>query len=85
MVTGSQTVDFDLFAAEHSKLLVIIGMNWICTKMPDAHWLGDARLKGTRVVVISADYMPTANKADEVDHPPRPAPTRRSSSASRAS
>ncbi|MFN0153959.1 MAG: molybdopterin-dependent oxidoreductase, partial [Gaiella sp.] len=30
------------------------------------HWIGDARLKGTRVVVISADYMPTANKADEV-------------------
>jgi nitrate reductase alpha subunit len=66
MVTGSQTVDFDLFSAEHTKLLVLIGMNWICTKMPDAHWIGDARLKGTRVVVISADYMPTANKADEV-------------------
>lgn len=66
MVTGSQTVDFDLFAAEHAKLLVLIGMNWICTKMPDAHWLGDARLKGTRIIVISADYMPTANKADEV-------------------
>ena len=66
MVTGSQTVDFDLFAAEHSKLLVLIGMNWICTKMPDAHWIGDARLKGTRVIVISADYMPTANKADEM-------------------
>ncbi|HEU6445385.1 MAG TPA: molybdopterin-dependent oxidoreductase, partial [Gaiellaceae bacterium] len=66
MVTGSQTVDFDLFAAEHSKLVVLIGLNWICTKMPDGHWLGDARLKGTRVVVISADYMPTANKADEI-------------------
>ena len=66
MVTGSQTVDFDLFAAEHSKLLVLIGMNWICTKMPDGHWIGDARLKGTKVVVVSADYMPTANKADEV-------------------
>ena len=66
MVTGSQTVDFDLFSAEHTKLLLIIGMNWICTKMPDGHWIGDARLKGTRVIVISADYMPTANKADEV-------------------
>ena len=66
MVTGSQTVDFDLFAVEHSKLIVLIGMNWICTKMPDAHWLGDARLKGARVIVISADYMPTANKADEI-------------------
>jgi nitrate reductase alpha subunit len=66
MVTGSQTVDFDLFAAEHASLLVLIGMNWICTKMPDGHWLGDARLKGTRIIVISADYMPTANKADEL-------------------
>jgi nitrate reductase alpha subunit len=66
MVSGSQTVDFDLFSAEYSKLLVLIGMNWICTKMPDGHWIGDARLKGTRVVVVSADYMPTANKADEV-------------------
>ncbi len=66
MVTGSQTVDVDLFAAEHAKLLVLIGMNWICTKMPDGHWLGDARLKGTRIIVISADYMPTANKADEI-------------------
>jgi nitrate reductase alpha subunit len=65
MVTGSQTVDVDLFAAEHAELVLIIGMNWICTKMPDGHWLGDARLKGTRIVVISADYMPTANKADE--------------------
>jgi nitrate reductase alpha subunit len=66
VVSGSQTVDFDLFAVEHSKLIVLIGMNWICTKMPDGHWLGDARLKGSRVIVISADYMPTANKADEV-------------------
>ncbi len=66
MVTGSQTVDFDLFAAEYSKLLVLIGMNWICTKMPEGHWIGDARLKGTRVIVISTDYQPTANKADEV-------------------
>ncbi len=65
-MTGSQTVDFDLFGVEHSKLIVLIGMNWICTKMPDAHWLAEARLRGSRVIVISADYMPTANKADEI-------------------
>jgi nitrate reductase alpha subunit len=66
MVTGNQTVDFDLFSTEFADLVLVIGMNWICTKMPDAHWLADARLRGTRVVVISADYQPTANKADEV-------------------
>ena len=66
MVTGSQTVDADLFAAEHARLIVLIGMNWICTKMPDGHWLGDARLRGTRIINISADYNPTSNKADEL-------------------
>lgn len=66
MVSGSQTVDADLFSAEYADLVLVIGMNWICTKMPDGHWLAEARLKGKRVIVISADYQPTANKADEV-------------------
>ena len=66
MVSGSQTVDVDLFTPEYSDLVLVIGMNWICTKMPDSHWLTEARLKGKHVVVISADYQPTANKADDV-------------------
>jgi nitrate reductase alpha subunit len=64
MVTGQQTVDWDLAMAEHAKLLVVWGMNWITTKMPDAHWLTEARLKGTKVVVIAAEYSATMNKAD---------------------
>ena len=28
-------------------------MNWITTKMPDAHWLTEARMQGTRIVVIA--------------------------------
>lgn len=66
MVTGQQTVEFDLSAVEHCKTLVAWGMNWITTKMPDAHWLTEARLKGTRVVVIACEYSATASKADEV-------------------
>ena len=66
MVTGQQTVDFDLCNVEHCNLAICWGMNWITTKMPDAHWLTEARLKGTKVVVISAEYSATANKADEV-------------------
>ncbi len=66
MVTGQQTIDFDLFAAEYSKLITIWGMNWISTKMPDGHWLTEARMKGAKVVVISTDYQSTANKADQV-------------------
>ncbi len=66
MVTGQQTVEFDLSAVEHCKTLVVWGMNWITTKMPDAHWLTEARLKGTRVVVIACEYSATATKADDV-------------------
>jgi nitrate reductase alpha subunit len=66
MVHGDQTSDFELFDAENAKLLVVWGMNWITTKMPDSHWMTEARLKGTKVVVITVEYSATANKADEV-------------------
>jgi nitrate reductase alpha subunit len=66
MVTGQQTVDFDLNAVEHASTVVVWGMNWISTKMPDAHWLTEARLKGTRVVVIACEYSSTASKGDDV-------------------
>jgi nitrate reductase alpha subunit len=66
MVTGQQTVEFDLHAVEHAKTVVVWGMNWITTKMPDAHWLTEARLKGTRIVVIACEYSATSSKADDV-------------------
>jgi nitrate reductase alpha subunit len=66
MVTGQQTVEFDLSAVEYARTVVVWGMNWITTKMPDAHWLTEARIKGTRVVVIAAEYSATATKADDV-------------------
>jgi nitrate reductase alpha subunit len=65
MVTGQQTVEFDLNAVEHAGLVVVWGMNWITTKMPDAHWLTEARLKGTRIVVIACEYSATSSKADD--------------------
>jgi nitrate reductase alpha subunit len=66
MVTGQQTVEFDLHSVEHAKTVVVWGMNWITTKMPDAHWLTEARVKGTKVVVIACEYSATATKADDV-------------------
>ena len=66
MVTGQQTVEFDLSAVEHCKTVIVWGMNWITTKMPDAHWLTEARLKGTRVIVIACEYSATATKGDDV-------------------
>ncbi len=65
MVTGQQTVDFDLCNVEHSNLVLVWGMNWITTKMPDSHFLSEARMKGTHVVVIACEYSATTNKADE--------------------
>ncbi|MFQ5907263.1 MAG: molybdopterin-dependent oxidoreductase [Thermoplasmata archaeon] len=66
MVTGNKTSDFDLYSAEHSDLITTWGMNWIATKMPEGHWLTEARLRGARVIVIATEYQSTANKGDEV-------------------
>ncbi|MBI3008536.1 MAG: molybdopterin-dependent oxidoreductase [Candidatus Omnitrophica bacterium] len=66
MVTGHQTIDFDLAAAENAKMIICWGMNWISTKMPDGHWLTEARLSGTKVVTVACEYQSTSNKADEV-------------------
>lgn len=64
MVTGQQTVEFDLCNVEHAKNVVVWGMNWITTKMPDSHWLTEARMKGTKIIVIAAEYSATSSKAD---------------------
>lgn len=66
MVSGQQTVEFDLNSVERAKTVVVWGMNWITTKMPDAHWLTEARLKGTKIIVIACEYSATATKGDEV-------------------
>ncbi len=66
MVSGQQTFDFDLYTAENAKLVTLWGMNWIATKMPDGHWLTEARLKGTKVVTIAPEYQSTSCKADDV-------------------
>ncbi|MBF0613844.1 MAG: molybdopterin-dependent oxidoreductase [Magnetococcales bacterium] len=66
MVTGDQTNDFELFDAENSRLIISWGMNWISTKMPDGHWLTEARLKGAKTVAVTVEYSSTANKCDDV-------------------
>jgi nitrate reductase / nitrite oxidoreductase, alpha subunit len=66
MVTGQQTVDFDLLDAENAKLIVLWGINWISTKMPDSHWLTEARVKGSKVIAVSVEYPSVASKSDEL-------------------
>lgn len=66
MVTGQQTIDWDLSLAEHSKLCIAWGMNWLTTKMPDSHWLTEARMKGTKVVCVTVEYSATSKASDEI-------------------
>ncbi|MFW6045455.1 MAG: molybdopterin-dependent oxidoreductase, partial [Natronomonas sp.] len=66
MVTGQQTVDFDLANVEYADHIVMAGMNWICTKMADSHWLTEARMNGATVTGIYTDYNATASKCDEL-------------------
>ncbi len=66
MVTGQQTIDFDLVTAENAKLIIPWGMNWISTKMPDSHWLTEASVKGAKVITVTVEYSSVAGKSDEV-------------------
>ncbi|MGZ3779603.1 MAG: molybdopterin-dependent oxidoreductase [Pseudobdellovibrionaceae bacterium] len=66
MVTGAQTNDFDLFSTEYAKLIIPWGMNWITTKMPDSHWMTEARIKGAKIVAVTVEYSATASKCDDV-------------------
>ncbi|MEY7849579.1 molybdopterin-dependent oxidoreductase [Natrarchaeobius sp. A-rgal3] len=66
MVTGQQTVDFDLVNVEYADHVVLAGINYLTTKMADCHWLTEARLKGTKVTGVFTDYNATASKCDEL-------------------
>jgi len=66
MVTGEQTNDFELFDTENANVIIAWGMNWITTKMPDSHWLTEARLKGAKTVAVTVEYSATASKCDDV-------------------
>jgi len=63
-VTGHKSVEFNLYTAENAKLIILWGMNWIATKMPDGHWLTEAKLHGAKVVTIAPEYQSSTSKAD---------------------
>jgi len=66
MVSGQQTIDFDLYTAENANLITLWGMNWIATKMPDGHWITEAKLHGAKLVTIAPEYQSSSVKADTV-------------------
>ena len=49
----------------NSSYLVLWGSNVPVTRTPDAHFMAEARYKGTKVVVVSPDYADATKFADE--------------------
>ncbi len=48
----------------HSDYIVILMGNPVYTRIPDAHFMTEARYNGARLVCLSPDYSATASKAD---------------------
>jgi len=66
MVTGMQTLDYDLFTVQNCKLYILWGKNWFVTKMPDAHWLTESRLQGVKTIGIFTEYASSSRALDEL-------------------
>jgi len=49
----------------HAEMIAVVGSNVLGTRTPDAHFLVEARHKGTKVVVVSPDFSQTSKVADE--------------------
>ncbi|MFP5382946.1 MAG: molybdopterin-dependent oxidoreductase [Gammaproteobacteria bacterium] len=61
---GTQSVEGSSDDWFHSDYIVIWMGNPVTTRIPDAHFLTEARYNGAQLVCISPDYSPTATKAD---------------------
>ena len=48
-----------------SAFIAVVGSNVLMTRTPDAHFLVEARHRGTKVVVFAPDFSQTAKVADE--------------------
>ena len=48
-----------------ASYLMMWGSNVPITRTPDAHWMAEARYRGTKVVVVSPDYADNTKFADE--------------------
>lgn len=61
---GTQSVEGSSDDWFLSDYIVIWMGNPVSTRIPDAHFLTEARYNGARLVCIAPDYSPTATKAD---------------------
>jgi nitrate reductase alpha subunit len=66
MVTGMQTLDYDLFNVQNCKLYILWGKNWFVTKMPDVHWLTESRIEGVKTIGIFTEVAASSRALDEL-------------------
>ncbi|MBI4967024.1 MAG: molybdopterin-dependent oxidoreductase [Rhodospirillales bacterium] len=62
---GLATVGHSLDAWFECDAILLWGINPLVTRMPDAHYLTEARYNGARIHAISPDYTPSAKAASQ--------------------
>ncbi|HVJ48818.1 molybdopterin-dependent oxidoreductase [Desulfitobacterium sp.] len=65
MTFGVQSEELEPAEWLNSSYVAVFGSNIMATRLPDAHFLVEARNKGAKMVVFDPNYSPTAAKADE--------------------
>ena len=62
---GVQSEESETFCWPDSKYILVFGSNPAATRIPDMHFLVEARENGSKVLVFDPNYTATAAKADE--------------------
>ncbi|WP_425800479.1 molybdopterin-dependent oxidoreductase [Desulfitobacterium sp. Sab5] len=65
MTFGVQTEELEPREWLNSRYVAIFGSNIMATRLPDAHFLVEARNHGAKIAVFDPNFSPTAAKADE--------------------
>ncbi|KKM12074.1 hypothetical protein SY88_05345 [Clostridiales bacterium PH28_bin88] len=65
MIWGVQTESCESWDWANSRYIILWGANAVESRIPDAHFLTEARYLGAKIVVVSPDYNPTSIKADQ--------------------
>lgn len=65
MTFGVQSEELEPREWLNSRYIAIFGSNIMATRLPDAHFLVEARNRGAKIVVFDPNFSPTAAKADE--------------------
>lgn len=65
MTFGVQTEELEPSEWVNSRYIAIFGSNIMATRLPDAHFLVEARNRGAKIAVFDPNFSPTAAKADE--------------------